>query len=298
VERAAEEWIGVHVEPVGPIQTFHARPWATVLRVPLAHGTAWFKACGSLQRFEPWVTARLYARWPALVPEIIAWDEDRSWLLLADAGTQIAALGNPPDAWLALLPRYAEMQLGEAVSVNEHLQHGVPDLRLATLGGRYEDLTREPLPLDRSEIRRLGRFAGRYEVWCRELAEAGIPDTIQHDDLHMNNVFVQAGNLRILDWGDACVSHPFASLVATFRFLEERNGLASDDPWFARLRDAYLEPWGAGLADAFVLATKVGAFAYALAAIRQREALPTSDRAVFDVDLTVRLRRALARAGT
>jgi hypothetical protein len=59
--------------------------------------------------------------------------------------------------------------------------------------------------------------------------------------------------LRLLDWGVASISHPFMSLVVTFRFLEETNKLAPNDSWFARLRDAYLEPWGRGLEDAFTL---------------------------------------------
>ena len=35
------------------------------------------------------------------------------------------------------------------------------------------------------------------------------------------------------------------------RFLEQVNGLPPSDPWFTRLRDAYLEPWGSGLTDTF-----------------------------------------------
>src|SRR5919204_6865147 len=86
-----------------------------------------------------------------------------------------------------------------------------------------------------------------------ELAAHGIPETIQHDDLHMANLYAQGGRLRVLDWGDSSISHPFASLVVTFRFLEEINKLSPVDPWFARLRDAYLEPWGRNLTAVFDL---------------------------------------------
>jgi len=58
----AEDWICAHVEPVGTIETEHERPWATVLRVPLADGVAWFKACGPVQAFEPGLTAEPFAR--------------------------------------------------------------------------------------------------------------------------------------------------------------------------------------------------------------------------------------------
>jgi hypothetical protein len=101
----------------------------------------------------------------------------------------------------------------------------------------------------------------------------------------------------VLDWGDASISHPFASLVVTFRFLEERTKLTPDDPWFARLRDAYLEPWGRGLDDAFALAFRVGTVARAIAYIRQRAAIPREELPLFDTDFAIVLRRALAQTG-
>jgi hypothetical protein len=75
----------------------------------------------------------------------------------------------------------------------------------------------------------------------------------------MANVYRHGERLRLLDWGDSSISHPFVSLVVTFRFLEEVNRLPPDDPWFSRLRDAYLEPSGHGLLHAFLLAIRIGA---------------------------------------
>src|SRR5438309_10200459 len=130
VDHAVEDWIRAHVEPAGVIETVHERPWATVMRVPLADGVAWFKACAPVQAFEPRLTAGLFARWPDRVAEVLGHDEERAWLLLADAGTPIGAVGNPPESWLAVLPRYAELQRGEATYASEHLTHHVPDLRV------------------------------------------------------------------------------------------------------------------------------------------------------------------------
>jgi hypothetical protein len=79
----------------------------------------------------------------------------------------------------------------------------------------------------------------------------------------------------------------------TFRFLEERTGLRRDDRWFARLRDAYLEPWGQGLGDVFDLAVRVGGFAHTIAWARQREFLAPTERTTFDETFAPVLRRAL-----
>jgi hypothetical protein len=78
--------------------------------------------------------------------------------------------------------------------------------------------------------------------------------------------------------------------------LEERNRLAPDDPWFRRIRDAYLEGWGSGLTGLFDLAMRVGSFAHVIAELRQRAALSGADRDQFDDDFRVWLRRALAYA--
>jgi hypothetical protein len=294
---AADAWIRAHVDPVGEVETAHERPWATVLRVPVARGAVWFKACAPVQAFEPRLTAQLSTRWPDRVAEVLAHDEKRRWLLLADAGEPIRVLGNPPEAWLAVLPLYGELQRGETAHVEEHLEHLVPDLRLATLPSRYDELLGRELPLERHELAQLRGFAPMFAQWCEELAARGIAETVQHDDLHMGNVYAQAERLRVLDWGDASIAHPFASLVVTFRFLEEMTGLTPGDPWFARLRDAYLEGWGTGLTETFELAMGVGSFAHAIAWQRQRDHLPEEERAGFDRWYAVVIRRALARPG-
>ena len=296
METAVAEWIRAQVEPVGAVETVHRRPWATVMRVPTADGVVWFKGCAPVQAFEPRLSAALFDRWPDRVAEVLAHDEDHGWLLLGDAGRPVGELGNPPEAWLAALPSYAELQRGEAEHAEEHVRHGVPDLRLARLPERYEALVRRRLPLTEDEQARLHGFADRLARLCEELSGRGVSETIQHDDLHMANLYVDHG-LRVLDWGDSSIGHPFASLVVTFRFLNQRNGLAPDDPWFGRLRDAYLEPWGPGHRDTFDLAMRVGAVAHAVAWQRQRDALPPEARAEFDQEWAIVLRRALARMG-
>jgi hypothetical protein len=295
---AAERWVGEHVSPSGDIEVAHDRPWATVFRIPITDGVVWFKACAPAQQFEPRLTHELFTRWPDTVTEVLAYDEQRAWLLLADAGTQLGARGNPPEDWLETLPAYASLQIGEIAHAADHITHGVPDMRLVELPRLYEDLLRNDLPLESREAERLGAMTRRFEDMCRKLSRYSIPDSIQHDDLHITNVYEKNGHLRILDWGDASIAHPFASLFETFRFLEERNHLSPDDPWFSRLRDAYLEPWGNNLNDAFELGVRVGAVARAIAWLRQRDSLPESARADFDVGFTNILQRALRAMGT
>jgi aminoglycoside phosphotransferase (APT) family kinase protein len=157
----------------------------------------------------------------------------------------------------------------------------------------YDDLVEHALPVERDELAQLRGFAPRFAELCAELAGRGIPETVQHDDLHAANVYERLERLRVLDWGDASISHPFMSLVMTFRFLEQTNRLPPIDPCYARLRNAYLEPWGRDLADTFALAVRVGTFAHTFVWVRQRDALPRDARPDFDEAFHIVLRRAI-----
>ncbi len=271
------------------------RPWASVVQVPTADGTAWFKACQPAQAFEPRLTAELFWRWPDRVAHVLSHDDARAWMLTADAGRSIGSLGNPPELWLRILPRYAELQRGEQAFVDDHLAHRVLDLRVAALPERYSMLLTRDLPLEPDETAVLRAFEPRFAELCAEVAAEHPGDTIQHDDLHVNGVFMRDDALRVMDWGDASIGHPFASLIVTFRFLEIENGLRPGDPWFARLRDAYLEPWGPGVVEAFERAFRVAAFAHAIAWIRHRDPLAGQVKADFDVEYRNVLRRAIAQ---
>lgn len=151
---------------------------------------------------------------------------------------------------------------------------------------------RQPTPIGAFRLRNLGP---RLNDLCQDLEAVGIPETVQHDDLHMHNVYLRARRLRVIDWGDSSISHPFASLVVTFRFLQEWNGLPANDAWFDRLRDAYLEPWGTDLTSEFDLAFRVGSVAHATAWARQRDHLGAEARRAFDVGFATVLRRAIAQ---
>jgi Phosphotransferase enzyme family len=293
----AEGWIRAHVEAAGPCGIESDEPWATVWRVPLADGAAFFKPCRAVQRFEPRLTATLASRWPDRIPGVLGWDEDRAWLLLSDAGTPLTAFGDQLDAWFGVLPLYAQLQRGEVTHVAEHLAGGVPDRRPARLLALFGELPLVELPLAEKDVARLRAFVPRFAELCASLDSSGIPDSVQHDDLHAANIWASDGQLRILDWGDACVSHPFCTLAETFRLLEHNLALDPGDPVFERLQDAYLAAWDNGasreiVADAIV----VGTFARAIGSLAHRGVMPDDRRGEYDEWLASLLRRGLSLA--
>lgn len=280
----AERWALEQVEATGPPALVHDRPWSRVRQIPLAGGgAAWLKACAPVQRFEPVLTWSLYGRWPDRVVEVLAHDAENAWLLLADGGTPVGAFGNSPDAWAAALPLYAELQRGEAVRVAEHLSAGVTDRRLDLLPALYEDMLGRELGLAAEEMDALRGAAPEFARLCGELSARGPTETVQHDDLHLANVYARGDRMLILDWGDTSIAHPFFSLAR------------GPDEWPEELRTAYLEPWGAGHEETLALALRVGAFAYAFGFLRLWDHLTEQHRPAYADALPRIVRRAQER---
>ncbi len=286
----AVAWIRERVEITGEIEQPHVYWWSTVLRVPTAEGDLWFKACHPSHGFEPELTLELARLRPGRVIEVLAADPQRGWMLTPDAGTRLRELlASEVDLvrWEEFLPIYADVQLAAAGSVERLLALGVPDERLAGLPAHFERVLadRDVLLVDREDGLHEGQHASllasvpEVERLCAELAALGIPETVQHDDLHDGNVFVRDGEYLTFDWGDSCVSHPFHTLAVTLRATAWRLGLEPGAPSLGRMRDAYLEPFGAygsraELLAAFAIAYRLGTIARALSWYRAVQAYP------------------------
>jgi hypothetical protein len=214
----AVEWVDQQLHPlgrsrVGEVEQPHVRTWATALRVPTDEGPVWFKANTPELRHEVAVVDAVSGRVPSRVPALLARDLDRGWMLMADAGERLREVVEAERSlvrWHDVLEGVADLHRALEPDVGSLLGAGVPDLRLATLADRYADL------VGRYDVEpRFREATGRVRELADELASYGVPETLQHDDLHDGQVFVKDGHNLILDWGDAVVSHPFFTLSVT-----------------------------------------------------------------------------------
>jgi hypothetical protein len=229
--------------------------------VPTTVGDVWFKANDATMRHESGVVELLATTCPSLVPPLLADDPARGWLLMADAGEWLRSVSprvGHLDHWLQVLPAYAEGQLAMVPHVDDLLALGVPDRRLATLPAAYAALVQE---VDAEP--RLRAAVGRVEELCEQLDAYGVDETLNHDDLHDGQVFLRDGSLVVMDWGDACVSHPFFTLSVTLEGvlawgLDDVEKSVDTTPY----RDAYLAPFRrrhtGDLATACDLALRLG----------------------------------------
>lgn len=261
---AASTWIDAalrrhQIQRTGPVELVRERPWATVRRVETDHGTVWMKACGRGTAFEAGLYGLLADATPEHVLAPLAIDTARGWLLLPDGGTSLsAAAGDDTDAILAglrdALTVYAELQLTVAPHVEALAAVGVADMRPAMLPARFDEAlaaTRAYARRDGADSADAARHAGvaalrpRVAAWSEQLAAAPGDATLDHNDLHGENVLVDGPVPRFYDFGDAVVAHPFASALIPITFARDHvlgDGTADDDPRLLALRDAFLQP--------------------------------------------------------
>jgi hypothetical protein len=253
---AAHTWIADRLteqghEVVGPVEQPHVTDWSTVMRVPTDDGPVWFKANDEAMRHEAAVTTLVAPLSHGRVPSPLAADPATGWLLLADAGPRlrdVVAEERSLERWLDVLEAYARIQVACEDEVDALLAAGLPDRRLPTLPGAYDALLARLDDLDP----RLPDADAVADL-CDRLAAFGIRETLQHDDLHDGQVFLGAGVHQVLDWGDACVSHPFFTLAVTLEGViawgvDDEEGSEDLEPHLA----AYLRPYAErySLADA------------------------------------------------
>ena len=176
------------------------------------------KCCGPTQEHEPRLTALLHREFPGLVAEVLALHSTRPWMLVAEGGKKLGEMYSGDELlrkWREILPRCALMQRDVTPLTNEIIAFGTPDRRAARLLAGFADVVagepevsgRRPDRLTADERRALTSVHARLAAGLNALAALGIDDTLNHNDLHQNNVLVQRGRMVIFDWGDArCAS--------------------------------------------------------------------------------------------
>jgi hypothetical protein len=243
------------LERTGDVEQPRVRPWATVLRAPTTGGDVWMKAAGPATAFEAGLYELLAREAPADVLAPLAVDAPRGWMLLPDGGQPVGEL---PAAALA---QYGRLQRALAPRAGELPALGVPDMRPEVMPERFPEALEAarasapsvpppgaPSPSAASPAGTLAAveaLADDVERWCERLAASPVPASLDHNDLHQDNV-LGTGPYRFYDWGDAAVAHAFAALLVPGQVLS--------GPQLDRARAAYLEVF-ADLAPPDVLAT-------------------------------------------
>ena len=151
-------------------------------------------------------------------------DLDRGFLLTPDQGPVMReTVGDSVEAWCDVVREAGLLQRETAGHVDALEAAGARRLGAAeapsyvvTRVEQYAALPiDDPRRLDAGTADRIRAVTPDVERWAEQTRATGLPVTINHSDLHSNNVFALANGMRFFDFGDAMLTEPLAVLTAT-----------------------------------------------------------------------------------
>ncbi len=217
----ASQWIKEELEKqgysLGKVEPFCTGFNSCLLQIPTDQGNIYLKASPIWEgaSHEPQVLFALANLFPTKIPQPIAIEKEKRWMLLSDFGSTIGF--SPTLAKKnALLSQFAQLQI-EAISQKEHLlEFGCWEHSLEQMPSQIEELFFDEQALaglSKKEISTLQSQIPKLQAKAQKLSTYNIPPTLVHGDLHLGNVAFVEEKCMFFDWASAAISHPFFDLV-------------------------------------------------------------------------------------
>lgn len=299
--REASTWMETELSSLGytllaPVEQINSWCLSCVLSAPTSRGIVYFKAAPDFPLFvnEPLLLSELTKLFRGNIPAPLSIDPARRWMLLDDFGQPLGDNGSVA-LRSAMLAQFTRMQQEAANYIDHLIDIGCIDRRLQRLPHQLDEFL-EQVQQDNSlpevEIEELRQAVPHLKALCQDLAEFEIPETLNHGDLHLNNVAHGNGQLVFFDWTDACIAHPFLDMLSIFN--EEDAALQ------ARLRDEYLALWAdyaspQQLSEAWAIAARLTALHQAISYQSILLQLEETQKLAFGDVVSHYVRRALAK---
>ena len=287
---ALAAWILDAIGEEVTLEPVTVRPWSGVWRARAGDGSLHYaKQNTDLQSFEAELLLTMGDVAPARVLPVTATAPERGVLLTPDQGPVLGD-GGDPATWTRIMGEYAALQRELSPHADRLYAAGLTPLPPTAAEGWLrrrldEGLAEEPthdegravaaaLPARLDDVRR----------WADQVGSLGLPLSVNHNDLHGNNVFRVAGALRFFDFGDALLTEPLGALLIPLRGLQDRLGCAPDDPRLLRACEPALEVWSdlatmPALRSGLPAALRLACLAKAEAWLRCRATMDEAERA-------------------
>ncbi len=220
--KKAREWITANLPPATegePWRMAQIRSWSisSVFRLTSGSARLYFKASPRYFRSEVAVTQDVAERFPEVSPVLAAAEPQHGWMLMEDLGELTLGKADSPLLWRETMKTIARVQQGYIDRADSIEQMGIEK---RTIGDIVETLTewvenpaRANLRIFQEEnaaaLKRLQPSLDKVAEIARGLERLGLPQTLEHGDLDSTNVFIRDGSPVLMDWSDACISHPF-----------------------------------------------------------------------------------------
>lgn len=243
--RAALNWLEANLPPGHdgqPWQASQIRSWSisSVWRVTSAGARLYFKASPRYFASEVAVTLDVADRFPSISPSIVAAHPESGWMLMHDLGDVTLSAIDTAKMWHDTMKTIATVQHGYMGKFREMERMGIERRTTEAIVETLVNWTDDPAAVEirmfgeenEAALGRLAPSVARIESIATKLRGLGIPPTLEHGDLDATNIFIRNGSPVLMDWSDACISHPF--------FTPLTPAQARRHPEFV---DTYLREW-------------------------------------------------------
>ena len=285
----AAKWIGDRVATDGAgriLRLTQLRAWdsSCVIQVHTEGGEYFFKAMPANTR-ERAVVVFLASRIGGGVPQVVAHDPNRQWMLMRRSAGDSLEQHQNLERWAAGVAAYAAIQV-RCVSLTADLARcGCLTLDMHRLEEEIERLIAdtaamlpdEPDGLSASQIEYLRKQVPTLKHGCRRLAASGVPFTIDHGDLWPGNILANETGCTIIDWEDVRIAHPFLSIAPLIAGMDTYQPTMNLRGALDRFRDIYsgaFSEWTGSqqMRETFAIAEPIGMMDMAIRYWRQPQA--------------------------
>jgi hypothetical protein len=203
----------------------------------------WLKAIAPSFGLEYRFTVELVRLFPQFLPRVIAFRDDWNALLMQDEGVH---LDNPhmctPEVIERLGARLAQLQIVSTEHVEEMLAAGFVDMRERSIRtemrGAIPALERAMSLQDfdgvpRFSRKKLNNICFEVEDLCDLVEALPIPNSLIHNDLHLENILVGKTDCVFIDWAQPGIGNPLLA------FEQLRSQFADRPSLHATLKMAY-----------------------------------------------------------
>jgi thiamine kinase-like enzyme len=199
-----------------------------------------------------------------LAPEVLGFDNDLGVVITRKLEAANLSLEQNTEIWLETVNTLAKLQRS---SLNFLAELEVPTLDLTallelcrTLISNMKEL--ETLGLTPEQIRDVQTVLPKIKPALEIFEAVGLPQTLIHGDFHANNVLVEYGSSKIIDWSEAAIGSPLLDLGRFLEFLNRKHLNSHPALEFqTELIEAFFEPWQDLVSrEAFKKAARVAPF--------------------------------------
>ena len=246
-----------------------------LIRVHTTSGLLYFKSVIAFLSHEPKLTNMLSKLYKDQIPEVVAVDYERHWLLTRDVGGYSLDNASNIQRWEEALRIFSQMQLNCASYLDHLSMSGCLNWRLDRLETEVDGFfdfanslgTEKAENLIHQQGGSLSALAPHLKELCGQLKSYNLPQSLVHGDFNLDNIYVTNEGCVFLDWAEGYVGYPFFVLVDFLAHISHNRPELND--YHVSFRTAYLEPWttymsAARLKEAFELSRPLAVLRYAL----------------------------------